>query len=234
MPRSGGVKHALIVAVRLARRPNVWQISPSSGTLRRVRETATNFAAVLRLPGGRGVFFVRMIAIAVTVTLVGWPTLAGGQISPATEGYFGAVSEHFHVSLEEVRILGEWRLSPEEIPVVLFVAARAGVSPDAVATLRGDGQSWDAVIRRFGLRPVDLYVPFAEGVSQGILARAYEEFGNRPQSEWDGLRLRDQEIIALVNIQFLAAQMRVPPERVLEALGRTKTFVGAHRDLGGA
>lgn len=212
---------------------NTWQIGTSSGKLADVRETAANFAALLWPPGGRGVFFVRMIAIAATVTLMGWSTLASAQTSPAREGYLGSVSEHFRVSLEEVRILGEWRLSPDEIPVVLFVASRGGVSPDAVATLRGDGQSWDAVTRRFGLGPVDFHIPFTEDVSQGLLARAYDGFGSRPRSAWDALRLRDQEIIALVNIRFLSVQMRVSPERILEAVERTKTFVGAHRDLGG-
>ncbi len=176
---------------------------------------------------------MRMLAIAVIVTLVGWPTLAGAQTPAATEGYFGSVSDHFRVSLDEVRILGEWRLSPDEIPVVLFVASRAGVSPDVVATLRGNGQSWDDVTRRFGLGPADFHIPFTEDVSQGLLARAYDGFDNRPRSAWDALRLRDQEIIALVNIHFLSVQMRVPPELILEAVERTKTFVGAHRDLGG-
>lgn len=222
-----------MTAIPLPNCRNGWQIRPSSGRLGRVRETATNVAAVLWPLGGRGVFFVRMTAIALTVTLVGWPTPVGAQISPATERYFGAVSEHFRVSLEEVRILSEWRLSPDEIAVVIFVAARAGVSSDAVATLRGDGRSWDSVTRRFGLGPVDFHIPFTEDVSQGLLARAYAEFGDRPRNEWDGLRLRDQEIIALVNIRFLAVHMRIPPERILEAVDRTNTFVGAHRDLGG-
>ncbi len=222
-----------MATVRLPMWRNPWQIGASSGKLRCVGDAATNVGAVLWLPGGRGVSIVRMIAIAVTVTLVGWPSLASAQSSPATEGYFGSVSEHFHVSLEEVRILGEWRLSPDEIPVVLFVASRAGVSPDAVAILRGDGQSWDVVTRGFGLGPVDFHIPFTEDVSQGLLARAYEEFDDRPRSTWDTVRLRDQEIVALVNIHFLSVQMRISPERILEVVERTKTFVGAHRDLGG-
>lgn len=212
---------------------NTWQIGASSGKLRDVRETSANIAALLWPLGGRGVLFVRMIAIAVTVALMGWPTWASAQTSPAMEGYLGSVSEHFHVSLEEVRILGEWRLSPDEIPVVLFVATRAGVSPDAVAILRGDGQSWDVVTRRFGLGPGDFHIPFDEDVSQSLLARAYDEFDNRPRSAWGTVRLRDQEIITLVNIHFLSVQMRVSPERILEAVERTKTFVAAHRDLGG-
>lgn len=222
-----------MAAVRLPMWRNTWQIGASSGKLRRAGETATNVGAVLWLPGGRGVSSVRKIAIAVMVTLMGWPTLASAQTSPATEGYFGSVSEHFRVSLEEVRILGEWRLSPDEIPVVLFVASRAGVSPDAVAILRGDGQSWDMVTRRFGLGPVDFHIPLTEVASQGLLARAYQEFDSRPRSGWDTVRLRDQEIIALVNIHFLSVQMRITPERILEVVERTKTFVGAHRDLGG-
>ena len=174
-----------------------------------------------------------MIATGLMVTLMGWPTFARAQTSPSTEGYFRAVSEHFRVSLEEVRILGEWRLSSDEIPVVLFVAARAGVSPDAVATLRGDGRAWDTVARRFDLGPADFHIQLPDGISAGILSRAYDQFGSRPRSGWDAIRLRDREIIALVNIDFLSARLRVAPERVLEALERFDTFVGAHRALGG-
>ena len=176
---------------------------------------------------------MRIKAIAVTVTLMGWPALVGAQTSQTTEGYFRAVSEHFGVSLEEVRILGEWRLSSDEIPVVLFMAARAGVSPDAIATLRGDGQAWDNVARKFDVESGDFHVALPAGAALGRLARAYQEFASRPRGAWNAIHLRDQEIIALVNIHFLSVLLRVSPERVLEAAESSNTFAAAHRALGG-
>ncbi len=180
---------------------------------------------------------MRIIVISVAAALLGWPTSALAQDSPkasqARDGYFRAVSEHFRVSLEEVRILGEWRLSTDEIPVVLFVASRTGVSPDAVARRRGDGQAWDGVARSFDLGSASFHVALPSDASLGILARAYEEFASHPRPSWDAIRLRDQEIIALVNIHFLSVLLRVPPEQVLDAAERAGTFVGVQRALGG-
>ena len=51
-----------------------------------------------------------------------------GPEAHAVEAYYRTVGAALSVSLEEVRILGEWQLLPEEIAVVLFVARRAGVS----------------------------------------------------------------------------------------------------------
>jgi len=211
---------------RLADRGEEWEIN----RVCRGRHGRSGHGAAL---GRRGVSVVRNRAIAVTVTLMAWPALVGAQTSLATEGYFRVVSEHFGVSFEEVRILGEWRLSVDEIPVVLFVAARAGVSPDAVATLRGDGQAWDDVARNFDVGAADFHVALPVDVAPGKLTRAYEEFTSRPRGTWNAIHLRDQEIITLVNIHFLSVRLRVSPARVLEAAERSNTFVAAHRALGG-
>ena len=67
------------------------------------------------------------------------------------ETYYCTVSAASSVSLEEVRILGEWQLPPQELAAVLFVARRAGVSPDVIATQRGSGAPWSSIVRRYGV-----------------------------------------------------------------------------------
>ena len=48
----------------------------------------------------------------------------------------------------EVSILADWEIEADEVPVVLFVATRSGVSPEAVVALRDSGQSWGALTAR--------------------------------------------------------------------------------------
>ena len=50
----------------------------------------------------------------------------------AIDAYHATVARAFSVSPDEVGILSEWPLDPDEIVVVLFLARNVGVSPDAV------------------------------------------------------------------------------------------------------
>ena len=55
---------------------------------------------------------------------------AAAQDRPDPEAaYLRAVAEFFRVPASEMEIMRDWRLPADEIPVVLFLANRAGVSP---------------------------------------------------------------------------------------------------------
>ena len=142
-----------------------------------------------------------------------------------SEAYFGAVAEHFEVPLEEVTILGEWGLDPDEVPVVLFLSEQAGVSPDALIGLRRGGQSWRDVASRFGLGVRNFHTPLPEGVPLGILDRAYEEFRVQASRDWDQIELEDPEIVSLVNLRVLSEQVGVPPLRVLQSREEAGSFL---------
>lgn len=146
--------------------------------------------------------------------------------------YLRAVAQHFLVPVREVEILESWQLEVEEVPVVLHLAARAGVSPDVLVAFRRDGDSWSSVARRFGRGADDLHVRLAEPVP-GDLARVYEQFRSRPRGDWEAIELTDAEIVALVNIRVLSQALGVRPLDVLEAAHRTGDFVAAHRLLVG-
>lgn len=154
-----------------------------------------------------------------------------GGDAQAVEAYFRAVGGAFSVSLDEVRILGEWQLQPEEIVVVLFVARRAGVSPDVVATLRGGGSSWATIVQRYGVGAGAFHVAFPEDALLGPLAGTYEDFAGTSRAAWAHLALSDRAIVALVNIRVLSNQVGVPVTRVLAAWGGARDFVLVHRRL---
>ena len=93
----------------------------------------------------------------------------GGEDAAA---YARAVGEHFRVPPEEVAVLSEWGLAIEEIPVVLFLARRGGMSADALATLKRGGQSWFQLAQRSGLDAGSFLVPLPESAGGGPLASA--------------------------------------------------------------
>lgn len=172
------------------------------------------------------------LAVAGTLALAPQPArAAASEEAPAQEAYFRAVAEYFSLPAEEVFILGEWRISPEEVPVVLYLSRRAGVSADAVMALRRGGASWSALTERYGLGSDIYHVPLREGVDAGSLGRAYGLFRGRPSSEWRGIPLQDAEIVSLVNLRVLSGALDLEPERVLAVRDRTGSYVRALEEL---
>lgn len=149
----------------------------------------------------------------------------------ALDGYFRAAGEHFGVAAAEVQILAEWDLLPEEVPVVLFMAQRGGISADAVAALRGSGRPWADLGSRYGVHAGLLHVDLPDDAELGPLARAYGEYRSRPSSGWSGIRLEDREVVILVNVRFLAAAVNRPAAEVLAAVARAGSAPAAYEML---
>jgi hypothetical protein len=134
-----------------------------------------------------------------------------------------------------VAILASWELEPEEVPIVLFVAGRVGVSPDVVVDLRSGGMSWMAVVLRFGLDAGAFHLSLPPATPLGGLSRAYEKYRSSPAQEWKDLRLDDADLIALLNLRILSEQLGVDPAQVLQVWGETGDFVACHSSiLGGS
>lgn len=149
----------------------------------------------------------------------------------AVQAYYGGIADHFDLPAEEVRVLSEWQIQPEEVPVALFMARQGGISVDALMALEGGGQSWSALAARYDLGASHFHVPLPAGAAAGLLSSLYERFAATPRDRWDTLTLSDAEIVHLVNIRVLSEHFDTPPARVLEARSRSGSFVEAYRSL---
>jgi len=170
-----------------------------------------------------------MAALAL-IGALGAPSLSRAQgVDPAVrDAYFRAASDYFRVPLQEITIISGWGLQPDEVPVVLFLAQRAGVSPDALIGVRRGGRPWLEVASRFGVGASVFHLPMPRDADLGPLTRAYGEFNRRPAGEWGQIRLEDPEVVALVNVRVLAEQTESTPVRVLQARGEAGTFMAAY------
>lgn len=156
-----------------------------------------------------GAALVAVLAIA--------PAIRGQDVRDA---YFRAVAEYFDLPASEISILGEWRMPADEIPVVLFLAHHAGVSPEAIVALRRSGRGWSDLASRYQVDAAQFYVPLPEGAPAGVLQSAYDRYRSVPTSGWSQVSLADRDIVALVNLRLLAQTLHAAPEDVLaEASG---------------
>lgn len=156
---------------------------------------------------------------------------ARAQENEARDAYFRAVAEFFSLPPSEVSILGEWRLASDEVPVALFVAHRAGVSPEAVVALRRSGKNWSDLARRYQLDASQFYVPLPDGASAGRLRGVYERYRALPATQWSQVALEDADIVGLVNVRILAQTLHMPPETVLAEAGEGGAWTGLYARL---
>ena len=145
--------------------------------------------------------------------------------------FLRAVAEHFGTPQQEVAVLAQWRLDMAEIPVVLFVADRAGVSPDVVISQRRRGEGWLVIARGYSVHAGDFHIPI-DG-DTGFLAAVYERFSARAASDWDEVSLSDAEVVALVNVRFLSRHLDLPPDQVVGELGGSEGVVAVFVRLRG-
>lgn len=173
-----------------------------------------------------------LLSLLVAVPVVA-PTGLAAQEDPV-DSYYRGMASYFGLPTVEVRVLSEWEIRPEEVPLVLFMARQAGVSTDALLALKEGGRGWSDLTRRYGLDAGTFHVPLPSDAPAGSLAAAYEQFRSTPSSEWDTIALGDAELVELVNIRVLSEHFDVPPVRVLQARERTGSYVEAYRRLVGA
>jgi len=155
---------------------------------------------------------------------------AAGQ-TREERAYLRSAANHFGMGEGEVAVLSEGGAAPGEIPVVLHIATRAGVSAEAILALRRSGRSWNDLLRRYGMHAGQLHVVLDPVPREGPLAAAYAAFADRPREAWAVINLPDEAVVALVNLHFLVEYLDLSPDRVAEALTRASSPVEAYREL---
>ncbi len=173
---------------------------------------------------------VRSLAL-LTLLALGAGTSAAQERDPAQVDYFRAVASFFNLPPSEIAILSDWEMPADDIPVVLFMARRAGVSPEALVALHDSGQGWADLADRYRIQPSAFHVPVRDDAPAGKLENAYRHFRSKPVAEWDAIRLSDDEIVSLVNVRVLSQALRLPAERVMAETSGVSSFVQLYERL---
>ena len=145
--------------------------------------------------------------------------------------YLRSAAIHYEYPPGEVAMLAEAGGPPEELPVALLIARNAGVSASAVLALRRSGRAWADLLVRYGLHAGRLHVPLDPPPTEGPGGEAYQAFASRDRSSWRVIRLSDEAVVYLVNLDFLYHHLELPPQRVAETLTREGSPIRAHHVL---
>jgi hypothetical protein len=174
---------------------------------------------------------MRGTAVALLALVAMAPGIVAQEGEGAREPYFRAVQEFFGLGPTEIGILRDWGLPPDDVPVVLFVARRAGISSDAIVALRRSGRSWTQILARYRIGAEVLHLPLPDRSSAGRLAAAYRQFRSVSVEEWSGVRLSDDDIVALVNVRVLSQTLGRSPEEILARADGSRAFFELYLDF---
>lgn len=124
------------------------------------------------------------------------------------DGFALSIGDYYRVPNNEIMMIQRSVLR-EEMSVVYFLARQAHRDPRFIADLRLHGLSWWDISLRLGLDPYMLYAVNTQrhyGPPYGV-AYGYDKPGK--------YRLRDSEIINLVNVRFLSDYHRIAPDDII-------------------
>lgn len=172
----------------------------------------------------------RNLAVLFTV-LAGSAGVQAQEAEVARRAYLQAAADFFGLPSEEVAILSDWDIALEEIPPVLFLARRAGVSPEALVALRRSGRSLSDLAESYGIGAAALHVPVRDEAATGALTAAYDRYRAMPVGDWPSIRLSDEDIVALVNVRMIAQTLGLSAEEVIRHTGSTRSYVALFAQL---
>lgn len=124
-------------------------------------------------------------------------------------GFSLSVGDYYRVPQREI-VMIERSIPRDEMGVVYFLAQRSHRSANYIADLRLRGISWWDISIRLGLDPRTLYVVNSHRYSGPPYGQAYGY-----HNEGKRHRLRDAEIVELVNVRFLSAYHGVSVDEVI-------------------
>lgn len=124
-------------------------------------------------------------------------------------GFSLSVGDYYRVPQREI-VMIERSIPRDEMGVVYFLAQRSHRSANYITDLRLRGISWWDISIRLGLDPRTLYVVNSHRYSGPPYGQAYGY-----HKEGKRHRLRDAEIVELVNVRFLSAYHGVSVDEVI-------------------
>jgi len=163
-------------------------------------------------------------------------SLAGSAVNraadAASDSFMNSISEYFAVPKTEVANVRQRNIAEEDIPVVFFISRKANVAPKIVSDYRLKGQTWQQISNRYGFGAESYHVPLREGAAAGPpYGKAYGYYKNKPQKDWNKIKLADDDIVNLVNLRFMSGHYNYPAEKIMEMRKQNKGFKAIGADI---
>jgi hypothetical protein len=140
------------------------------------------------------------------------------------KSFYLAIGDHYKVPENEIIVVRKKNIPDDELPIVFFLARKAGVSPEVIIKLRLGGRSWWDITVHFGLNASIYYVPLKSDPGPPY-GKAYGHFKNKKKNEWNTIVLTDIDIINFVNLRFISEHYGYSADEVIKMRAKGNSFV---------
>ncbi len=137
--------------------------------------------------------------------------------------FYLAIGDHYKAPEKEIVVVREKGISDDEIPVVFFLASRAGVKPATIISLRLKGKSWMNISLAYGLSADVFYVATKKDPGPPY-GKAYGHFKNKPKKQWNTIRFSDSDIVNLVNLKFISEHYGYSADEIIKMRSSGEKF----------
>ncbi|HEX5329882.1 hypothetical protein [Sulfuricurvum sp.] len=124
------------------------------------------------------------------------------------DGFSFSIGDYYHVPHQEVVVI-ERTIPRDEMSVVYFLARESRRDARYITDLRSRGGNWWDITVRLGLNPRTLYVVNSNRYHNPPYGKAYGYHKDKKH------RLRDADIVELVNVRFLSEYHHITPDEVI-------------------
>lgn len=148
-----------------------------------------------------------------------------------TGGYYMAVGNYNNIQEDRVIFVRGRGISDEDLPVVFFIASRAGVPYEDVIRLRLKKWRWMKIVNHYRIDPAVFYMPVSGKVINRTYAKPYKYYQGRPQNKWKKIRLSDREVVNFVNLRFVSEHYGYNPHEVMKMRDSGRSFKDIDRHI---
>jgi len=143
------------------------------------------------------------------------------------DGFSLSVGNYYNAPAQEIMVI-QRSIPEEEMSVVYFLARQSHRNPQYITDLRLRGISWWDISLRLGLNPRTLYVVNSSRYSQPPYGNAYGYHNGKRNH-----KLRDSDIVELVNVRFLSKYHGISPDEVIDRRHRGEHYRNIDDDYRG-
>jgi hypothetical protein len=141
-----------------------------------------------------------------------------------------AIGDFYKIPQDDIEIAKTRKIKDEELPVVFFLAQRAKVTPAVISELKLAGRSWLEITHFYGMG-AEIYYVKAAPTNTPPYGKALGFYKNKKKSEWKYIKLSDDDIVNLVNLQFIASKYNSSPESVIKLRSGGRDFALINKDF---
>jgi hypothetical protein len=146
------------------------------------------------------------------------------------KAFYLAIGDHYKQPEKEIIVVRDRGIPDEELPVVFYLASRAGISPTAIIKLRLAGKSWMDITFHYGLTAEIFYIDLGKDPGPPY-GKAYGHFKKMPRKKWSKIVLGDPDIVNFVNLRFLSSHYGYSPNEIINMRSKGQSFTKINANI---